>query len=251
MFFLAVSVFLCIPLLAKAEILLRDTKHNLSVSGPTGPGAVRASQETQICIFCHAPHNATPAHPLWNHDPSAVQTYKTYWSNTLQAYTEAQSLAWPVDGYSKLCLDCHDGTVAVGAVSSRNDAILMSGSSCIDASGKLIPGGSDCTGYVGTDLSGGHPISFVFDGTLVAKRNNPDLGLSHIKLPADPNVKLYPTHGCTGRCGVQCTSCHDPHTNRTTDKQNGKPWPPFWQKAHFDDVCLACHEDIPPGNIQW
>ena len=40
---------------------IATTKHNLSVSGP---GDVKASVETQICIFCHTPHGASPAAPL-------------------------------------------------------------------------------------------------------------------------------------------------------------------------------------------
>lgn len=259
-FLVAVFLFLCFPMLVTAEIKLRDTKHNLSVSGK---GRVVAAQETQICVFCHTPHNADPAQPLWNHQLSAVQTYRTYWSNTLQAYTEAESHAWTVDGYSKLCLSCHDGTIALGAImnrankynESRSENILMEPSSCIDGSGRLIDGGPECTGYLGTNLSGGHPISVVLDQALIAKRNDPSLGLSHIKLPDDVHVKLYPSpaHGCFSRCAVQCTSCHDPHSNRTTEiDKDGNPFPPFWQKETYSSVCLACHEDIPPeGNIQW
>jgi len=39
------------------------TKHNLSASGP---GELKALTETRICVFCHTPHNAQPATPLWN-----------------------------------------------------------------------------------------------------------------------------------------------------------------------------------------
>jgi cytochrome c553 len=42
---------------------LATSKHNLSVSGP---GTVKAASEAQSCIFCHAPHNASPVAPLWN-----------------------------------------------------------------------------------------------------------------------------------------------------------------------------------------
>jgi DNA-binding MarR family transcriptional regulator len=39
------------------------TKHNLSVSGP---GPIKSTNEQQVCIFCHTPHNASPIQPLWN-----------------------------------------------------------------------------------------------------------------------------------------------------------------------------------------
>jgi len=39
---------------------IAKTKHNLSV---TGPGAIKATTETQICVFCHTPHGAFYAFP--------------------------------------------------------------------------------------------------------------------------------------------------------------------------------------------
>jgi predicted CXXCH cytochrome family protein len=240
--------FLCVltPLLAFARV--EDTKHNLSVSGP---GDVRAVSETQICIFCHTPHNASPAQPLWNHELSAVVNYVNYASPTLQSYS-SEAEAPPIDGYSKLCLSCHDGTVAIGSIVSRWDEIIMvTVPGVIDASGKLIGGpgylGTDLSGghpILGTALSGGHPISIIFDEALWIKRNSAYPPLTRLKWPIiDPDVKLRPTQG---GYGVQCTACHDPHGNKATEG-----WPPFWQKATHDEVCMVCHEAIPPGDIEW
>lgn len=44
---------------------IASTVHNMSTSGP---GTIKATTETEICIFCHIPHNAQPGRPLWNHD---------------------------------------------------------------------------------------------------------------------------------------------------------------------------------------
>jgi len=38
----------------------------------------------EICVFCHTPHGASPAVPLWNHDLSAL-TYTAYDSPTMDA----------------------------------------------------------------------------------------------------------------------------------------------------------------------
>jgi hypothetical protein len=219
-----------------------DTKHNLSVSGP---GNVASSQETQICIFCHTPHNANPAYPLWNHEHSEVQTYKTYWSNTLQSYSESESRVWKVDGFSKLCLGCHDGTVALGAVQNRADDI--------DTVPDIMSLGM--IGYIGTDLSGTHPVSIVFDIALKGKRDEAqkDYPIKFMPLNSPPRmlgscdnkgvrskegdreVFLYPTQGC--QPGVQCTSCHDPHGG-----VGGSGAPPFWRKPTHDEVCEVCHD---------
>ena len=66
----------------------------------------------QICVVCHAPHNvATPViPPLWNHDLSTA-TYTVYSSPTLDA-----GPLGPPTGSTKLCLSCHDGTVALGEI---------------------------------------------------------------------------------------------------------------------------------------
>lgn len=246
--FFILYVFLVIPFSAFAGDI-RDTKHNLSVSADN---KIKAVSEPGICIFCHTPHNANPAYPLWNHEQSAVQTYTVYWSGTLQSYSQTESHAWKVDGSSKLCLSCHDGTVAVGSVQSRWYEILMASSDCLDSTGRLIDG-VGCSGYIGTDLSGSHPISIVYDSALVSKRNNANItSLCWLNPPptGDPDVKLSRTQG--GHLGVQCTSCHNPHTNKSLETKNGQLWPPFWQKTSYNNVCYVCHhEDCGEPSVIW
>ena len=217
--FFCFCIILISPVLLSAGLM--NTKHNLSVSGQ---GEARAFSETEICIFCHTPHNAYPVTPLWNHELSAVENYINYWSPTLKSYT-SQAEAPPIDGFSKLCLSCHDGTVALGAVSSREEPI--------ETFSEFLDIGFQ--GYLGTDLSGGHPISIVFDTALVKLRNE-DPHIMHLNWPInDPDVRLYPTQG--RQYGVQCTSCHDPHGGK-----GGPDAPPFWRKSITDDVCLVCHD---------
>ena len=47
-----VIVFLCVPILVSSQSIV-TTKHNLSASGP---GTVKATIESEVCIFCHTPH---------------------------------------------------------------------------------------------------------------------------------------------------------------------------------------------------
>ncbi len=233
---LLLNIFMMIFIVSFCYSKVSETKHNLSV---TGPGPVKSIDETQICIFCHTPHNSSPEGPLWNHEVSAVTNYQHYWSPTLQAYDIDN--APPIDGFSKLCLSCHDGTVALGAIiSCKRDEILMMMSPSVDAAGRLTP---DAEGYIGTDLSGGHPVSFVFDSDLKIKRDS--AGYSSLNWPInDRDVKLYPTQG---GYGVQCTSCHDPHNNKAAGG-----WPPFWRKTEYDEVCEVCHSVIPEDIvIEW
>lgn len=161
-----------------------DSVHNLSA---TGPGSVRASIESQVCIFCHTPHNAAPIRPLWNR-ATPPDAYSIYTSRALDA------LPGQPTGSSKMCLSCHDGTIALGAVLSRPDQISMQGGVV------TMPAG---TGRLGTDLRDDHPISFRFDSSLASRD-------PHLRSPAalPSGVRLDPNGE------LQCTTCHDAHSNR-------------------------------------
>lgn len=178
------------------------SKHNLSISGP---GTVRSAAERDVCIFCHTPHGASSDGPLWNHKMSSA-TYTPYQSSTLKAAVDQPT------GSSKLCLSCHDGTVALGMVNSRSAPIQMaSGASSMPAGDTLI----------GTDLSAHHPVSFKYDQSLA----NTAGGLR------PPNTLVQDVRLENGQ--VQCTSCHDPHNNQ------------FGKFLVMDNtasaICQSCH----------
>ena len=179
------------------------SKHNLSASGP---GSVKALTEREVCIFCHAPHRASEESPLWNHNMSKA-SYIVYDSPTMKANVEQPN------GSSKLCLSCHDGTVAVGMVNSQASLIEMQ-----DGVTTMPLGASN----IGTNLSQHHPISFTFspdvasnDGNLV----NPDTLTDKVRL--DHNKQM------------QCTACHDPH-----DDQYGNF---LVMQNNSSQLCLTCH----------
>lgn len=201
---------------------IRDTRHNLSVSGP---GPVKAVSETEICIFCHIPHNATPSSPLWGRRLSETTNYEVYTSATMT------SMVGQPDGASKLCLSCHDGTIALGAVLGRSKEIEVIGAG---PRGKIPKG---APGFIGTDLSGSHPVSFVYNDSLSNFRNA--RGLSLIRPPShinNPNFRL------DGQSKVQCTSCHDPHEDRFYDPGMV---PRFWRDPTWSGVCVICHISSP------
>ncbi len=175
------------------------TKHNLSVSGPF---PVRATAEPQVCIFCHTPHAARPAAPLWNHDTSTT-TYTLYQSTTFKGAGAGTALP---SGSSVLCLSCHDGTVALGALHSGT--VAMTGT----VSGK-IEGASNLTANLRDD----HPFSFTY-ATAVA---------------ADTRLRATPTAPVVLENGkVECSSCHEPHI--TAAKFLRAP-------TTSGSLCLDCH----------
>ncbi len=120
-----------LPTLAAASI--QGTPHDLSAV----PGG-------NTCSFCHTPHGALAGTPLWNHKLSK-RIYEVYWSSSLDA-----EVGQPT-GSSKLCLSCHDGTIAL-------EATVRGGSGRT-----YMPPGS---ANLGTDLSDDHPVSFVYSAGL-------------------------------------------------------------------------------------
>jgi len=207
------------PLLAERGDVA-STRHNLSVSGP---GEIRALGETEICKFCHIPHNAVVPVPLWGHALSRVQHYDV---PEIGGGQGTRRPAPQPDGSSRLCLSCHDGTVALGDVAGERAPIAMSGARTL---------GPGHRGFIGTDLSGSHPVSFVVpDGDQGLTTPEQDIGLKPLALlRADPDVRL------DDRGKMQCTTCHDPHADRFY--QPGLV-PRFWVKPTLGEVCLTCHE---------
>jgi hypothetical protein len=108
---LAAAMGLAVPRGAAAQVTgIAGTKHNLSA---TGPGPIKAATQTQICVFCHTPHGANLLNPpLWNREFSSAN-YVPYTSPSIQS-----TVGQPTS-YSKLCLSCHDGTIAIGSVRNR------------------------------------------------------------------------------------------------------------------------------------
>ncbi|MFQ5353447.1 MAG: cytochrome c3 family protein, partial [Thermodesulfobacteriota bacterium] len=187
------------------------TKHNFSVFSS---GAIKSTATTEICVFCHAPHNGNPAGPAWNRgDPGA--TYDIYQSDTIVA-----TIGQPT-GSSKLCLSCHDGTIAIGSL--VNAPGVLEGAT-LPVTGAGVTAGkltSVSTAFIGTDLRDDHPLSFDY------ALSSPD----NLEIKADtalpPEVKLDKNNS------VQCTSCHDPH---------GTIYPAFMVTSLENGaLCNACH----------
>jgi hypothetical protein len=174
---LLLGVLVALAATAHAERVsdVRQTRHNLS---GTGPGATRATTETQVCVFCHTPHGATTTDqggvavnaPLWNRAIPPGSTYTPYTSASLDANVIQGQLDQP-GGSSKLCLSCHDGTLALGNVNVLNgqtgQTIAMSNTG---PGGTMPPGAGATSGFtrvLGVDLRNDHPISVTYTAQLV------------------------------------------------------------------------------------
>ena len=143
---------------------------------------------------------------LWNRVDSGV-TYVPYGSSTTRAV-----IGQPT-GASRLCLSCHDGTVALGMVRSRRDRIAMKSVVA------TMPRGAS---NLGTDLSDDHPVSFPYTAALAAKQGDLQAPPRHGPVHLDAAGEL------------QCTTCHDPH---------GSSYEKFLVMDNTGSaLCLTCHQ---------
>jgi predicted CXXCH cytochrome family protein len=187
---------------------ISGSRHDLSINGQ---GPVKAATENQVCVFCHAPHGASPAVPLWNHTLSQ-SIYTPYNSSTF-----VQTSPQMVSQRSKLCLSCHDGSIAELGQTVNNGLIATTGP---------MPS----TGLVGknSSLSSDHPFGFqmpaVDDGEISLSLAAPQPKTN------DPAVKLYNN-------AIECVTCHEPH-----DPGRDTAFEFMVRSNNNGAICIACHD---------
>jgi predicted CXXCH cytochrome family protein len=183
---------------ARADI--GTTLHNFT---PSGLGTMKNPDPVGLCRFCHTPHRAGQTTALWNRG-LPEQTYDPYDSSTLTVSPEQPT------GSSRLCLSCHDGTIALGNL--------------LHAPGVTISPIGPIQGrtLLGTDLTDDHPVSFIFDEHLAVLNGelvSPSTLTGAVQLDREDRV--------------QCTSCHDPHSDT---------FPKFLvASVENGDLCVRCH----------
>jgi nitrate/TMAO reductase-like tetraheme cytochrome c subunit len=149
-----------------------------------------AAHNDHGCDACHIPHNAgtMPGVPLWNGNET-VTTFTMYSSHTFQAAIDGQP-----SGASRLCLSCHDG--------ANPNYTWM----------------ADARTFGADELVNNHPISFVYDSTLVAVDND-------LKDPSQPSTlgQTIAQDLLHGESKMQCSSCHDVHTSEMNRPPRARP----------------------------
>ena len=180
---------------------IAGTPHDLSTKG---------WGTTETCKFCHTPHLAqsVAGAPLWNH-ATTVATYTLYSSATFQG---SASQPGPT---SKLCLSCHDGSVAVD--SFANGGAVAAGTHFIGTTNRVGFGGS---------LTSDHPIGFTYDAALATADKHLVTPASASYVDATGTIPLF-----SGK--MECASCHATHDNTYTK---------FMRVSNAGSaMCLRCH----------
>ena len=188
-----------------------------TITGSAHDFTSKAWSGGRICVACHAPHNTDTSvsdAPLWNHKNS-TQSYTLYSSPTLNAAVGQPS------GNSKLCLSCHDGTVAVDSFGGATGSTMISSAN-----------------NLGTSLKDDHPIGFTYNTALATADGSLwDPASKQVTIGSGTQTKTGSINSVLLYGGkMECASCHDVHNTFTAStsglikvSQNGSA------------ICLACH----------
>lgn len=182
---------------------------NAQIVGSAHDFSSMAWSDGEICKPCHTPHFAMQDMPrLWNHDLTTA-TYEMHGgSGTAEADFDRQS---------RLCLSCHDGTVALDSFGGET------GSSFMPARANL-----------GTDLTNDHPVG-------ADAEYPPDPPPSWwsgafkdaSQLPSALRLRDWVNHEGETRKVVSCMTCHNPHNKGYPDL--------LTMSNNASAVCLGCH----------
>lgn len=206
-----------------AMAAIKDTKHNL---GSSGTGTFKTGVTSEICIFCHTPHNAGGQGPLWNRTTTAAGT--TYSSPTLNNTPDVAYLNSAV-AVAPLCLSCHDGATGLGsAIVNKFDKTALVGFT------DTITGGASLS----TDLSNDHPVGMQYNpGLDLSPYGVTGLRTAQASFPTDPTTGpqtgWFRTGGAYSNM-MDCSSCHDVHG------KDGNP--KFLRRSNASsNFCITCH----------
>jgi hypothetical protein len=229
---------LCLSLIGQSII---GSPHDMS-NGLGGDGNWASLDEDQVCVFCHTPHDASPAVPLWNHEMS---------SGTFQPYTGLDLDHVPWEGasapnnMSKFCLGCHDGVTALNALVNPNPTTPVMQGGFEQLGQVYYPGSPYSEGWganIGEDFPGGmtgivnlsndHPISFDYS---VASATDPDL--HDVSIPKSRGLDFFGASNNSGTI-MECSTCHDVHKHGN-DAAGTKPF--LNASVNQSYLCLSCH----------
>jgi|SaaInl8_200m_RNA_FD_contig_41_161333_length_993_multi_4_in_0_out_0_1 predicted CXXCH cytochrome family protein len=236
------------------------SKHDLSIATGIGNLYGQTDELDRICIYCHAPHHTMQEAdsegikylPLWNHEVTSL-FYNTYQSDfgdgpdsaaaagvsgmgqasnpnqfaDRHLFNGADTIGEP-GSVSRLCLSCHDGSIAVneyGFDPGRDESKGAADSFIADQF--KIGGGGNLTNH--------HPIGFqytdvvMYDDEIAPTWTVISTGGGGAHSQTTIGSLLY-NDGM-----MECVTCHDVHNS----KNDGETF--LWVSDQESKFCLTCH----------
>lgn len=224
---------------------IANSKHNLAVSGLASIKGT-AGNSSQICIYCHAPHNAKLADKyIWNRNNPTASTFSLYSGQNMQS--RQFKTGFTADSTSLFCMSCHDGSTNMNAVANKGALINYRALGYAGTAGlNLVSASVGGTANFGTNLATTHPVNFPVQETNVYEQNDLFVGSDGTKpfMGNDslyyPGTNGYPLFTVTGAGGgrdttrsLECSSCHAVHD---------ATYSPFLRYTmEGSKLCLGCH----------
>jgi predicted CXXCH cytochrome family protein len=197
----------------------------------------KVNNTSQICVYCHTPHNAKMALPLWNRNASAKadSSFTLYSSQTMAS--AVRKTGFTSDSMSLFCMSCHDGSPLGGSMIQNGPKDAPAWSGAITANSANFK----------QDLSKTHPVNFTLRVNNTGKTATSS---SAGQLRADGESDLvwngsaaymglnpggtFPLFKSTrGDFSVECSSCHAVHDDY---------YAPFLRSTMGGSaLCLGCH----------
>jgi predicted CXXCH cytochrome family protein len=181
------------------------------ISGSAHDFSSMAWADGEICKPCHTPHAAMPDVPrLWNHELT-VATY--------DMHAGSGTAAADFDIVSRLCLSCHDGTIALDSFGGKTGTSFISGSE-----------------NLGTDLTNDHPVGSDAEYPPETKPSWWDGSMKDkATFPSSMRLKKWTSkHSGNSIDVVSCATCHNVH-----NRYNHEDLLVVDNSASA--LCLTCH----------
>jgi len=217
------------------------------VAGAAASAAFSLANDAQkrICIYCHHPHNTTPAatlgySPLWNREMSTTvfAGYTNGLDNNVVAAgasdmrhnlnaADASAGGTAIAGVSLLCMSCHDGVVAMNAYSQSTGSSQGAGQALTGTAITSTAGFNTGAG----DMSNHHPMGFDYQAVQTL---DAEIAATNTPLVPDGSVRISDVlYG--GK--MECVTCHDVHN--TANQAGAERF--LWRTNDHSNFCLTCH----------
>jgi predicted CXXCH cytochrome family protein len=233
---LAIGVFLLLGTVAMAGTNpgtgIKGTAHDMSSGGLGAAYGNDVGGLDRICIYCHTPHHANPTitdySPLWNHNYSTIASYQTYTNTTNGEIPglineQLNAVIGQPGSVSKLCLGCHDGSVAVAAYGN-----FVAVNPTHNNSGPTLAGSSFQIGASG-NLQNHHPIGFDYNAVALI---DDEIAPSDTMFSNGSGMTIADVLWGNN---LECSSCHDVHNTKNTGIKF------TWIQDTQSALCLTCH----------
>jgi len=222
---------------------LVGTAHDFSGKSVTGGNGETFT--TGLCTFCHTPHKALSTLLLWNHTLS-TNTFSWDVAKTTAGTSFPTFKGDTYKGPTAKCLSCHDGSVTVGDV-----AWFGEGKPATTLDSTTHGSGDAANVGFGGNMTGNHPVAMPYPYLNAQNTYNgvvTGTGAVLTEWQATPlaNIRIFNDDGSgnisagvvSGRTGIECSSCHDPHNKAAVDDLflRGKIG-----GSGTDYLCLKCH----------